>query len=93
MDPVIENRLSELGLLDQGFEIKELDVRPILEQKGEPYNLIMDTYRQIGKGGVLILHTTFKPLPLIGVFKAKGYLSDSLQLEKKHHVTLFYPKR
>lgn len=92
MEPVIKTRLSELNLIGDRYPIKELDVRPILEHKGEPYDQIMETFQSLKEGGVLILHTTFKPLPLLGVFKAKGMNSDSLVIGKKHHVTIFYPK-
>ncbi len=54
-------------------QIVDLDVRPILRKGGEPFSLIMDTVDQVPSGSVFRLRATFKPLPLFGVLKMKGW--------------------
>ena len=51
----------------------DLDVRPILRDGGEPFSLIMETATQVPPGGIFRLRATFKPLPLFGVMKMKGW--------------------
>lgn len=51
----------------------ELDVRPILRNGGEPFTLIMETASHVPAGHVLRLRATFKPVPLLGVMRVKGW--------------------
>ncbi|GAB6932441.1 DUF2249 domain-containing protein [Calditerricola satsumensis] len=51
----------------------ELDVRPQLARGEEPFDLIMKTVKSLAKEDTLILHAPFKPTPLIGVMKWKGF--------------------
>lgn len=54
-------------------DIVELDVRPILQDGGEPLDKIMSTIQEVRDGQVLRLRATFKPTPLFGVLGAKGW--------------------
>lgn len=54
-------------------KVVELDVRPILRDGGEPFSLIMKTIETVPAGGVFRLRATFKPVPLFGVLKMKGW--------------------
>ena len=54
--------------------IVELDVRPHLRKKLEPFQLIMDTVKTLGPDDIFVLHATFKPTPLLGVLKMKGFV-------------------
>ncbi len=51
----------------------ELDVRPILRSGGEPFALIMETVARVPPGHVFHLRATFKPVPLLGVMRQKGW--------------------
>lgn len=59
------------GITDD--QIVDLDVRPILRDGGEPFSLIMETMSKVPSGSVLRLRATFKPIPLFGVMKLKGW--------------------
>lgn len=51
----------------------ELDVRPVLRDGGEPFSLIMETVGRVPDGHVLRLRATFKPVPLFGVMRVRGW--------------------
>ena len=56
-----------------GAERVELDVRPILLDGGEPFSVIMAAVGNVPVGHVLRLRATFKPVPLFGVMRARGW--------------------
>ncbi len=70
----------------------ELDVREQLRNKQEPFQLIMDTVKTLQKGDTFVLHATFKPTPLLGLMKVKGFTHEIEQLEKDHWVVTFRHK-
>jgi uncharacterized protein (DUF2249 family) len=70
----------------------ELDVRPHLRKKLEPFQLIMDAVKSLEKEDTFVLHATFKPTPLLMVMKGKGYRNSVHQLAKDHWVTTFVHK-
>jgi len=70
----------------------ELDVREQLRNKQEPFQLIMDTVKTLEKGDTFVLHATFKPTPLLGLMKVKGFTHEIEQLEKDHWVVTFRHK-
>lgn len=72
--------------------IVELDVRPYLRKKVEPFQIIMDTVKKLKKEDTFVLHATFKPTPLLGVMKTKGFVSKTEQLDKDHWVVTFVHK-
>lgn len=80
--------MSELDV-----NIVELDVRTHLSNKLEPFQLIMDTVKGLQREDVFVLHAPFKPTPLLGILKMKGYSSTSEQVESQHWVTTFVHKK
>src|SRR5690606_6161505 len=73
--------------------IVELDVREQLRNKLEPFQLIMDTVKKLKKDELFILHATFKPTPLLGVLKLKGFVNKVEQRDKDHWVVTFVNKK
>lgn len=73
--------------------IVELDVRPHLSKKLEPFQLIMDTVKGLRHEDVFVLHAPFKPTPLLGILKMKGYSSTSERKGSDHWVTTFVHKK
>lgn len=73
--------------------IVELDVRPHLSKKLEPFQLIMDTVKGLQHSDVFVLHAPFKPTPLLGMLKMKGYSSTSERMGTDHWVTTFVHKK
>ncbi|MEO2258253.1 DUF2249 domain-containing protein [Paenibacillus amylolyticus] len=73
--------------------IVELDVRPHLSKKLEPFQLIMDTVKGLQHEDVFVLHAPFKPTPLLGILKMKGYSSTSERKGSDHWVTTFVHKK
>lgn len=53
--------------------ITRLDVRPILADGGEPFDLILDTSSRIPAGGELELIAPFDPLPLVPHLRLRGF--------------------
>lgn len=74
-------------------KIVELDVRPLLRNKLEPFQLIMDTVKKLEKDNIFVLHATFKPTPLFGVMKMKGYAGKAEQKDKEHWIATFVHKK
>lgn len=70
----------------------ELDVRPQLRSKIEPFELIMGTIKSLKKEEVFVLHATIKPTPLLGIMKLKGYSNQVRKLADDHYVTTFVHK-
>ncbi|WP_338539965.1 DUF2249 domain-containing protein [Paenibacillus tundrae] len=73
--------------------IVELDVRPHLNKKLEPFQLIMDTVKGLHPEDVFVLHAPFKPTPLLGILKLKGYSNSSERMSADHWVTTFVHKK
>ncbi|AOZ91508.1 DUF2249 domain-containing protein [Paenibacillus crassostreae] len=70
----------------------ELDVRPYLRKKMEPFKIIMDTVNELNKDDIFILHATFKPTPLYGLMKTKGYAHKVEKIESDHWISTFIHK-
>ncbi len=70
----------------------ELDVRPYLRKKVEPFKIIMDTVKALNKDDIFVLHATFKPTPLFGLMKTKGYIHKVEKMESDHWVITFLHK-
>jgi uncharacterized protein (DUF2249 family) len=80
-------------LMNTPYTIVDLDVRPHLKKKLEPFEIIMSTVKQLKQQEWLHLHATFKPTPLLGVMRMKGYVNKVEQLEPDHWVVTFAPKK
>jgi uncharacterized protein (DUF2249 family) len=74
-------------------KIVELDVRPHLRKKLEPFQLIMDAVKSLGKDDIFVLHATFKPAPLFGVLKMKGLAGKAEQIGPEHWISTFVNKK
>jgi hypothetical protein len=53
--------------------ITRLDVRAILANGGEPFDLIINTAGQVPTGGELELIAPFEPLPLVPHLRTRGF--------------------
>jgi len=73
-------------------KIVELDVRPYLRQKLEPFQVIMDTVKTLEKEDTFVLHATFKPTPLLGLLRTKGFHNKVEQLDSEHWIVTFKHK-
>jgi uncharacterized protein (DUF2249 family) len=51
-----------------------LDVRPELEQGGEPFVRIMEAAAAIKSGETLVIIAPFEPAPLYAVLEARGFV-------------------
>ncbi|WP_088830911.1 DUF2249 domain-containing protein [Paenibacillus tyrfis] len=69
--------------------VVELDVRPFLRQKLEPFKQIMDAVNALESDDVFVLHAIFKPTPLLGIMKAKGYANKVESVSDDHWITAF----
>ncbi|CAH1208702.1 hypothetical protein PAECIP111893_02872 [Paenibacillus plantiphilus] len=77
----------------QHAKIIELDVRPHLRNKLEPFQLIMETVKKLEADDIFVLHATFKPSPLLGMLKLRGFAGQSVQSGKEHWITTFVSKK
>jgi TusA-related sulfurtransferase len=73
-------------------EFRELDVRPILRNGGEPFQAIMAAVGALAPGQGLKLFATFRPQPLFGVMESKGFEHEVLELEGGDFEVRFTPK-
>lgn len=70
----------------------ELDVRPHLRKKLEPFQMIMDAVKTLSKEDTFILHAIFKPTPLLGLMKTKGFVNKVEQIHADHWIVTFMHK-
>ncbi|MFC4597998.1 DUF2249 domain-containing protein [Cohnella hongkongensis] len=77
----------------QEARVVELDVRPYLRKKMEPFQLIMDSVKTLGKDDIFVLHATFKPTPLFGVLRVKGFAGKAEQIGPEHWISTFVNKK
>lgn len=70
---------------------RNLDVRPILHDGGEPFQKIMETVAALAPGEGLRLFATFKPTPLLTVLGSKGFSHEARQIEAGDWEVLFRP--
>ncbi|WP_117195191.1 DUF2249 domain-containing protein [Rhizobium terrae] len=73
-------------------EFKELDVRPILRNGGEPFEAIMTAVGALQPGQGLKLFAPFKPQPLYRVMDAKGFDHDVVELDGGDFEVRFTPR-
>lgn len=70
-------------------KIVDLDVRDILKDGKDPFNIIMDTLAGLANDSVLKIINTFEPTPLISILSKKGYLHNTVVIEKQLVYTYF----
>lgn len=59
----------------------ELDVRPIIEAGGEPFDTIMAAVAELDDQTELAIIAPFEPVPLEGVLSEQGYLYEATELD------------
>ncbi|WP_374724156.1 DUF2249 domain-containing protein [Calidifontibacillus erzurumensis] len=74
-------------------KVVELDVREDIKNKLEPFQKIMNAVKDLKESGdTFILHAPFKPTPLLGVLKAKGFSNNPEQIAEDHWKVTFVKK-
>ncbi len=82
-----------LALEGLGFERRlDLDVREDLRRGQEPLSRIMAAVTELGSGGVLVLRTTFEPLPLYRALGRRGFAHWAEQHGADDWSVWFYPE-
>jgi uncharacterized protein (DUF2249 family) len=66
-----------------------LDVRPDLEQGGEPFVRIMEAAEAIKPGGTLVIIAPFEPVPLYEVLAARGFVHETEKVAADEWVVRF----
>lgn len=72
--------------------MKELDVRPILESGGEPFEKIMAFVASLVPGESFRVWATFKPEPLLAVLANKGYVGTAQKVGENNWSVDFVPR-
>lgn len=70
--------------------IVELDVRPMLSAKIEPFSAIMGKVKSLQADDLFVLHAPFKPTPLFKVMKRKGFDHEVERVGRKHWKVTFW---
>lgn len=70
---------------------RELDVRPILRDGGEPFPAIMDAVQSLQPGEGLRLLATFRPVPLLTVMARRGFSAELNELDGGEWEVIFSP--
>ena len=73
-------------------EFRELDVRPILADGGEPFQAIMAAVEGLAPGQGLTLFAPFRPQPLFSVMERKGFLYHVSELAGGDFEVKFLPR-
>lgn len=74
------------------ISIKELDVRPILRDGGEPFPAIMNAVADLGPDEGLRLIATFRPVPLFSVMAKRGFDHADKEIGGGEWEVVFTPK-
>jgi uncharacterized protein (DUF2249 family) len=72
--------------------VVDLDVREDLRNKLEPFEKIMNAVKELNEQDTFVLHATFKPTPLLGVMKVKGFVHQIEQRAADHWIVTFVHK-
>jgi uncharacterized protein (DUF2249 family) len=70
-----------------------LDVRPTLEQGGEPFEQIMEAAAGIQPGEALVIVAPFEPAPLYGALGAQGFAHATQRVAADEWVVRFMRER
>lgn len=69
--------------------IKELDVRPIIDSGKDPFPDIMSFVKGVKEGEIFLLVNSFEPFPLYSVLSKKGFEHFTEKKENKFHVYFY----
>lgn len=75
-----------------GATPKVLDVRPILKDGGDPFQMIMEAVKGLSPGQGLKLVAPFRPQPLFQVMEGRGFDHEAREVESGHWEVLFTPR-
>jgi uncharacterized protein (DUF2249 family) len=75
-----------------GPAFKQLDVRPILADGGEPFQAIMAAVESLSPGQGLTLLAPFRPVPLFSVMERKGFHYEVSELDGGDFEVKFRPR-
>lgn len=70
--------------------VVELDVRPMLAAKIEPFSAIMKKVKSLQPDDLFVLHAPFKPTPLFKVMGRKGFKHEAEKVGRKHWKVTFW---
>ena len=70
--------------------VVELDVRPMLAAKMEPFSAIIGKVKSLQENDVFVLHAPFKPTPLFKVMRRKGFDHEVERVGKRHWKATFW---
>ena len=73
-------------------QFRELDVRPILRNGGEPFQAIMAAVSSLSPGEGLKLFATFRPQPLFSVMDSRGFDHEVTELDGGDFEVRFTPR-
>lgn len=65
-------------------EEHHLDVRPVLENGGEPFSVIMEAVQQLEEAEILVVHAHFDPVPLKKQLQNMGFKELSTKVGDDH---------
>lgn len=71
-------------------QIRDFDVRPLINEGKDPLTLIVDKVKSVPKGGVLKIINSFEPTPLIALLKKQGFESFVDNIDEQEVDTYFY---
>jgi hypothetical protein len=70
-------------------DVVDLDVREMLKEGRDPFNVIMNALSKLSSDSVLKIINTFEPTPLISILSKKGYVHNTIIIEKQLVHTYF----
>ncbi|HEX5653791.1 MAG TPA: DUF2249 domain-containing protein [Chitinophagaceae bacterium] len=92
-DSRLTNEEKELPIFLKNIEptkIINLDVRPVLEAGEDPLQLILEKFRSLVPGQVLVITNSFEPVPLMKLVKKQGFESYADHIHDNLVLTYFY---
>lgn len=85
--------MGETPLKPEDRNVIELDVRPMLTAKIEPFSAIMKKVYSLHPNDLFVLHATFKPTQLFNVLSRKGFKHEAERVGKRHWKVTFWRER
>jgi len=70
-------------------DVIDLDVREMLKAGEDPFNVIMNSLTNLPPNSALKIINTFEPTPLISILSKKGYIHNTIFVEKQLVHTYF----
>lgn len=70
--------------MDKKKQIVELDIRPLLKENKDPFEPLWNAVEDLKPQEKLILHSTFKPVPVLGTLNQRGFYYQAFQVTFGH---------